>query len=585
MAVRAYPGSSSGREDTRITPHGVTTNRTGAQIIVDALLAHGVDTVFGYTGASVMPLFDRIYDSPIRVVVPCHEQGGCHMADAYARVSGKTGVIIATSGPGACNLVTGLATAMMDSIPLVAITGQVRTDLIGDDAFQEAPTTGITRSVTKHNSIVMDVKDLAKTVHEAFHIASTGRPGPVLIDIPVDIELRTCPGDGPVHVNLPGYRVPRNGHPRRIGQAAEVINRAERPVVLAGGGIVNANAAEELREFALKANLPVTMTLMGLGCYDQSRAESLDMLGMHGAAYANFAVQECDLLIAVGARFDDRVTGKLEAFAPKARIIHIDIDPANVSKTVPADIPIVGDAKTILAALSERVEHRDRSAWFARLADLKGRHAMDYDRAASTVKPQYVVEELSRRAADNTIVTSGVGQHQMFCAQFYKFSRPRQLITSGGLGTMGFGLPAAIGAQIARPDATVIDIDGDHSFNMTMAELSTAVQNELPIKVCIFNNGYMGMIRQWQELFYDKRYFHSRLRNPDYAAYARAVGAVGMTVESKDEVSPAIERMLAEDRPCVVDFHVEPAENVVPMVPSGKSLDEMEGLRVLQNAM
>jgi len=329
----------------------------------------------------------------------------------------------------------------------------------------------------------------------------------------------------------------------------------------------------------------VTMTLMGLGCYDQSRSESLDMLGMHGAAYANFAVQECDLLIAVGARFDDRVTGKLEAFAPKARIIHIDIDPANVSKTVPADIPIVGDAKTILAALSERVEHRDRSAWFARLADLKGRHAMDYDRAASTVKPQYVVEELSRRAADNTIVTSGVGQHQMFCAQFYKFSRPRQLITSGGLGTMGFGLPAAIGAQIARPDATVIDIDGDHSFNMTMAELSTAVQNELPIKVCIFNNGYMGMIRQWQELFYDKRYFHSRLRNPDYAAYARAVGAVGMTVESKDEVSPAIERMLAEDRPCVVDFHVEPAENVVPMVPSGKSLDEMEGLRVLQNAM
>ncbi|MEN6424461.1 MAG: biosynthetic-type acetolactate synthase large subunit, partial [Phycisphaerales bacterium] len=455
----------------------------------------------------------------------------------------------------------------------------------GDDAFQEAPTTGITRSVTKHNSIVMDIKDLGKTIYEAFHIASTGRPGPVLVDVPSDLEFQKYAGNGPVQVNLPGYRVPKNGHAGQIAEAAEAINRSERPVLLAGGGIINANASNELRELAAKANLPVAMTLMGLGSFDQGRAESLDMLGMHGAAYANFAIQECDLLIVAGARFDDRVTGKVSAFAPKAKVIHIDIDPANISKTVPADIPIVGDAKTVLAALAECVQHRERAGWFARIADLKSRCKTGYDRGAGTVKPQYVVDELSRRATDNTIITTGVGQHQMFAAQFYKFSRPRQLITSGGLGTMGFGLPAAIGTQIARPEATVIDIDGDHSFNMTMAELNTAVLHELPIKVCIFNNGYMGMIRQWQELFYDKRYFYSHLRNPDYAEYARAVGAVGITVESKDQVGPAIDRMLAENKPCVVDFHVDATENVFPMVPSGKSLSEMEGLRILQNAM
>ncbi len=574
-----------GQTNLPVPPTSSPSPRTGAQIIVDALIHHGVDTVFGYIGASVIPLFDRIYDSPIRAVVPCHEQGGCHMADAYARASGKTGVVIATSGPGATNLVTGLATAMMDSIPLVAITGQVRTDLIGDDAFQEAPTTGITRSVTKHCSIVMDIKDLQKTIYEAFYIASTGRPGPVLIDIPADLEFQKYSANGSIRVNLPGYRVPKNGHAGQIGEAAEAINRSERPVLLAGGGIITADACQELRELARRANLPVAMTLMGLGSFDQGRPESLDMLGMHGAAYANFAVQESDLLIAVGARFDDRVTGKLDAFAPKARVIHVDIDPANISKTVQADIPIVGDAKAVLAALAECVEHRERAGWFARIAELKKSCPTDYDHGTSTIKPQYVVEELSRRATDNTIITTGVGQHQMFAAQFYKFSRPRQLITSGGLGTMGFGLPAAIGTQIARPEATVIDIDGDHSFNMTMAELSTAVQHELPVKVCIFNNGFMGMIRQWQELFYAKRYFLSHLKNPDYAAYARAVGAAGITVESKDQVGPAIERMLAEKGPCVVDFHVDPTENVYPMVPAGRSLSEMEGLRILQNAM
>jgi len=559
--------------------------KTGAEIIVDALLAHGVETVFGYIGASVIPLFDRLYESPLRLIVPCHEQGGCHMADAYARASGKVGVMVATSGPGACNLVTGLATAMMDSIPLVAITGQVRTELIGDDAFQEAPTTGITRSVTKHSSIVTDIRDLARTMYEAFHIASTGRPGPVLVDIPADLEFQRCGVNGSIRLDLPGYRVPKNGHAKQISEAAEAINRSERPVLLAGGGVITANAAPELRALAAKANLPVAMTLMGLGGFDQSRPESLDMLGMHGTAYANYAVQECDLLIAVGARFDDRVTGKLEAFAPQAKVIHIDIDPSSISKTVPADIPIVGDARTVLAALVEGVESSPRAAWFARIADWKSRCAIDYERRAATIKPQHVIEELYRQTGGRAVITTGVGQHQMWSAQFYRFRSPRQLLTSGGLGTMGFGLPAAVGAQIARPDALVIDIDGDHSFNMTMAELSTAVQHELPIKVCILNNGFMGMVRQWQELFYGKRYVYSRLHNPDYAEFARAVGAVGMRVDAKDQVGPAVGRMLQEEKPCVVDFHVDATENVRPMVPAGKGLHEMEGLQVLQNAM
>ncbi len=561
------------------------TPRTGAEIVVEALLAHGVDTVFGYIGASVLPLFDRLYDTDIRFVVPCHEQGGCHMADAYARASGKTGVIIATSGPGACNLVTGLATAMMDSIPLVAITGQVRTDLIGNDAFQEAPTTGITRAVTKHTTIVKDIRDLERTVYEAFHIASTGRPGPVLIDLPVDIEFARHPSEGPVRVDLPGYRVRTNGHAAQIAKAARAINAAQRPVLLAGGGVINAGGADELRMLARKGHLPVAMTLMGLGSYDQNQAESLDILGTHGAAYANYAVQGCDLLIAVGARFDDRVTGCTKAFAPKARIVHIDIDAANISKSIVADIPIVGDAKVVLAQLAEQVQYQARAAWFAQIARWKTGAPLDYDRDAETIKPQYVIEELGRLTGGKALITTGVGQHQMFAAQFYKFSRPRQLVTSGGLGTMGFGLPAAIGAQLACPEATVVDIDGDHSFNMTLAELATAVQWGLPVKVCILNNGYMGMIRQWQELFYERRYTYSSLRNPDYAALARAVGAAGLTVEAKEQVGPALEQMLAAEGPCVVDFHVEAEENVRPMVAPGRSLSEMEGLRLLENAM
>jgi acetolactate synthase-1/2/3 large subunit len=557
--------------------------KAGAQIIVDTLIELGVDTMFGYPGGVVLPLFDRLYDAPINFIIPRHEQGGCHMADAYARASGKVGVVVATSGPGACNLTTGLATAMMDSVPVVALTGQVRTELIGNDAFQEADTTGITRPVTKYNSIVKDVKDLARVIQEAFYIASTSRPGPVLVDIPVDVQVAKCETGGTVEMDLPGYRVRTKGHTKQISAAAAAINESEKPVLYVGGGVISANASEELRVLAQKAHLPVTTTLLGLGSFDQNRPESLDMLGMHGSAYANYAVQECDLLIAVGARFDDRVTGKVKDFAPNAKVIHIDIDPTSISKNVSVDIPVVGDAKYILAELVKEVEYREREKWFKKIAEWKKKFPFSYDRNASTIKPQYVVEELCRQTNGEAIITTGVGQNQMWAAQFFRFSRPRQFISSGGLGTMGYGLPAAIGAQVAMPGATVIDIDGDHSFNMTMTELATAVENKLPIKVCILNNGYMGMVRQWQELFYNKRYSKSYLSNPDYATVAEALGAVGITVDKKTDVPGAIKKMLGQKRPCVVDFKVEREENVWPMVAAGKSLNEMDGLDILES--
>lgn len=555
---------------------------TGAEIIIRTLLDLGVDTMFGYCGGVVLPLFDKLFDAPIRFIVPRHEQGGCHMADAYARASGKVGVVVATSGPGACNLVTGLTTAMMDSSPVVALTGQVRTELIGNDAFQEADTTGITRPITKYNCLVKDIKDLERTIREAFYIASTGRPGPVLVDLPVDVEVARYQMGSPAPIDLPGYKFRTKGHTKQIALAAEAINNSQRPVVYAGGGVIWSNAAEALKALVEKANLPVTMTLMGLGSIDQTDPRSLDMLGMHGAAYANYAVQESDLLIAVGARFDDRVTGKVATFAPHARIIHIDIDPASISKNVRVDIPVVGDARLIIQELVDLVEYRPRQAWFEKIMNWKQRYPFTYDRNSHNIKPQYVIEQIWQQTEGQALITTGVGQHQMWTAQFYKFRHPRQLITSGGLGTMGFGLPAAIGAQIARPDALVIDIDGDHSFNMTMTELATAVEHNLPIKVCIMNNGYMGMVRQWQELFYGKRYSKSYLANPDYANVAKALGAVGMTCDKKEDVPLVIEQMLRQDRPCVVDFKVEQEENVWPMVPAGRSLNEMNGLEILE---
>ena len=572
-----------GKKSSSGAPGAGTIRKPGSQIIVDILVEQGVEVMFGYLGGVVLPLFDKLYDSPIKFIIPRHEQGGCHMADAYARATGKVGVIVATSGPGATNLVTGLATAMMDSIPLVAITGQVRTTLIGNDAFQEADTTGITRPVTKHNVIVKDVADLADTIREAFYIASTGRPGPVLIDIPVDVQVTETDWKGPKEINMPGYKVRTRGHARQISTAATAINNSKRPVVYAGGGIISAGASDDLRTFAEKANLPVTTTLLGLGCYDQTKDESLDMLGMHGSAYANYAVQECDLLIAIGSRFEDRVTGKLATFAQKAKIIHVDIDPASISKNVYVDIPVVGDAKEILNELIGAVEHKERKEWFDMLAKWKKKHPFTYNRRAKTIKPQYVIEELCRQTNGDAIIATGVGQHQMWSAQFYKYKHPRQFISSGGLGTMGFGLPAAIGAQLAMPDATVIDIDGDSSFNMTLTEMSTAVMYELPIKVCLLNNGYMGMVRQWQELFYGKRYSQSSLKNPNFAAVAKALGAVGEVCDKKADVPAALERMLAETRPCLIDFHVDPEENVWPMVAAGKGLHEMDGLDIFES--
>jgi acetolactate synthase-1/2/3 large subunit len=558
--------------------------KSGSQIIVDTLVEQGVDVMFGYLGGVVLPLFDKLYDAPIRMIVPRHEQGGCHMADAYARSTGKPGVVVVTSGPGATNLTTGLATAMADSVPLVALTGQVRTELIGNDAFQEADTTGITRPVTKHNVIVKDPNMLARTIREAFYIAMSGRPGPVLVDIPVDMQIAQIPVTPPAPIELPGYRIREHGHARQIHSAAEAINTSNRPVLYVGGGVISGNASEPLRQVAKKANIPVTMTLLGLGAYDQNEPGSLNMLGMHGTAYANYAVQECDLLICVGARFDDRVTGKLKTFAPHAKIIHIDLDPSSIAKNVPVDIPVVGNAKQVLTNLLEQVEFRERKEWFDKIAHWKKRHPLRYDQKGQSIKPQYVIEELWRQTEGQAIIATGVGQHQMWTAQFYKFTRPRQLITSGGLGTMGFGLPAAIGAQIANPDALVVDIDGDSSFNMTMTELSTAVMYELPIKVCILNNGYMGMVRQWQELFYGRRYSSSWLKNPDFAKVAEALGAVGLQTDQKKDVPRVIKQMLAEKRPCVVDFHVDKEENVWPMVPAGKSLNEMDGLNIFEMA-
>jgi len=566
------------------TPAGKAVARTGAKIIVDTLIDLGVDTMFGYLGGVVLPLFDELYDAPINFIIPRHEQGGCHMADAYARVTGKVGVVVATSGPGACNLITGIANAMLDSVPLVALTGQVRTDLIGNDAFQEADTTGITRPITKHNCIVKDIKDLERIIREAFHIASTGRPGPVLVDIPVDIAVAKYKSDKPAELDLPGYKLKKTGNARQIKTAVNAINKSKKPVLYVGGGVITAGASKELTELADKANIPVTMTLMGLGSYDQTKEKSLDMLGMHGAAYANFAVQQCDLLIAVGARFEDRVTGKVKSFAPNAKMIHIDIDPASISKNVGVDIPVVGDAKDILKALAEEVEFQDRKEWFEQIAQWKTKHAFAYDKNSEMIKPQAVIEEVYNQTKGKATVATGVGQHQMWSAQFYKYNRPRQLVTSGGLGTMGFGLPAAIGAQIANPDDLVVLFDGDNSFNMTMTELSTAIEHKLPIKICILNNGFMGMVRQWQELFYNRRYSKSQIQNPNYADVAKALGAESMMVDNKADVSDAVEKMLAyNDGPFLIDFRVEPEENVWPMVAAGKSLHEMDGLDILEN--
>jgi len=554
----------------------MTTKMNGAKILVESLKKEGVGAVFGYPGGQALPLFDALYGSDLRFYLVRHEQAAAHAADGYARATGKPGVCIATSGPGATNLVTGIATAYMDSIPIVAITGQVKTFMIGNDAFQEADIIGITRPITKHNYLVKDVKDLARTVKEAFHIASTGRPGPVLIDLPSDVQLAETEFHYPHEVQIRGYKPTYCGHPGQIRRAAKMIAESKRPVIYAGGGVILSGAAKELREFTEKINSPVTMTLLGLGAFPADHELSLGMLGMHGTGYANHAVQNCDMLIAIGARFDDRVTGKIDEFAPHAKIIHIDIDPSAISKSVAVDLPIVGDVKCVLGELLKIVHRPHDKEWTDKIVEWKEKHPLNYKRD-DKLRPQYVIEQICEATKGDAIIATDVGQHQMWTAQWYKFMRPRELLSSGGLGTMGYGFPAGMGAKVGRPDSQVFVISGDGSFQMNIQELSTAVVNNIQVKIAILNNSYLGMVRQWQELFYGKRYSHTKLENPDFVKIAEAYGAVGIRIEKKGEVRPAIEKAMHTKNVVVMDFRVEGEENVYPMVPAGKRLDDMIG--------
>jgi acetolactate synthase-1/2/3 large subunit len=550
---------------------------TGAQILIESLKREGVEVIFGYPGGAVLPLFDKLYDSPLRFILTRHEQAAAHAADGYARATGKVGVCVATSGPGATNLVTGIATAYMDSIPLVAITGQVKTFLIGNDAFQEADVTGITRPITKHNYLVKDVKDLTQAVREAFHIARTGRPGPVLIDVPVDIQQQETEFTWPEVVDIRGYKPTYFGHPGQIKKAAKFIARSKKPIIYAGGGVVISGAHQQLKELAYKIKAPVTMTLMGLGSFPMSEGLSLGMLGMHGTAYANHAIMESDLIIAVGARFDDRVTGKLDTFAPYAKIIHIDIDPTSISKNIKVDVPIVGDAKNILIQLIEAIKVLpDTSGWLKTVADWKKKYPLVY-KDGSALRPQYVIEKIYEVTKGEAIITTEVGQNQMWAAQWYKYTSPRSFLSSGGLGTMGYGFPAAIGAKIGCPDRIVFDIAGDGSIQMNIQELATCVCNKIPVKVAILNNGYLGMVRQWQELFYKKRYAHTCLYNPDFVKLAESYGAVGIRVTGKEQVAAAIEKAISIDNTVLIDLHIAQEENVYPMVPAGEAINRMIG--------
>ncbi|OHB87465.1 MAG: acetolactate synthase, large subunit, biosynthetic type [Planctomycetes bacterium RIFCSPHIGHO2_02_FULL_38_41] len=552
--------------------------KTGSQILVDALIREGVVYVFGIPGGAVLPLFDALYESPIKFILTRHEQGAGHAADGYARATGKVGVCVVTSGPGATNLTTAIATAYMDSIPMVAITGQVKTFMIGNDAFQEADIIGITRPVTKHSYLVRDVKELARTVKEAFYIANTGRRGPVLIDLPVDVTMDKCEDIIPTGVDLPGYKPTYEGNIRQIKNAADVINSSRQTVVYTGGGIIASDSAQELLELAEKGNLPVTTTLMGLGGFPEDHKFSLGMLGMHGTAYANFAVTESDVLVAIGARFDDRITGKLDEFAPNAKIIHIDIDPASISKSIKVDIPIVGDAKLILQELNKHIRFNERKEWFDKIKSWKEKNPLSYKCEGSVIKPQYVIEQICDVGRDNIIITTEVGQNQMWAAQYFTFTKPRTFLSSGGLGTMGYGFPAAIGAQLGCPDKIVVDIAGDGSIQMNIQELSTAARLNIPVKVAILNNGYLGMVRQWQELFYDKRYSNVTLNgNPDFVKLAEAYGAVGFLVEKKEDVRPTIEKAFSTKKPVLMDFRIDPNENVFPMVPAGQAIHRMIG--------
>ncbi|HPS19820.1 MAG TPA: biosynthetic-type acetolactate synthase large subunit [Candidatus Omnitrophota bacterium] len=554
----------------------------GADIVVKSLVEEGVTHVFGYPGGVVIALFDRLYDEKsIRFILPRHEQAAAHAADGYARATGKVGVCIATSGPGATNLVTGIATAYMDSIPMVAITGQVKSTLIGNDAFQEADMIGITRSITKHSYLVKDVEDLARIIKEAFYIARTGRPGPVLIDLPVDVLLKETEFKYPKTVDIRGYNPTYDGHIGQIKKLAKAIAKSKRPLLYVGGGVILSDASKELTKLAHSTGIPVTLTMMGLGAFPGDDPLCLGMLGMHGTAYANHAVQESDLIISIGSRFDDRVTGRIDDFAPHAVVAHIDIDPASVSKNVQVDIPIIGDAKTVLKELNKSVKKTDLSAWHAKIEKWKKDFPLRY-KDDDKLRPQYVIEQIQKiTAGKDVIISTEVGQNQMWTTQFYKFEHPRTWVSSGGLGTMGFGFPAAIGAQLGKPDSIVFDIAGDGSIQMNIQELATAVIEKIPVKIAILNNGYLGMVRQWQELFYKRKYAFTVLAEdnarycPDFVKLAESYGAKGIRVTKKSEVVNAIKTAIKTDGPVMMDFIVEREENVFPMVPAGESISNM----------
>jgi len=557
----------------------------GAEILIESLKREGVKHMFGYPGGVVLGIFDHLYgDKDIQLILTRHEQGAVHAADGYARSTGKAGVVLVTSGPGATNTVTGIATASMDSIPLVVFSGQVPTMLIGNDAFQEADIVGISRPCTKYNFLVKDVNDLARIVREAFYIATSGRPGPVLIDLPKDVTAAKTEFVWPQEVKIRSYHPTLEGNKWMITQAAHLIAKSKRPVIVAGGGVILSNASRELKEFAEIADIPVIMTLMGLGAFPGTHSLSLGMPGMHGSYYANRSIQEADLLIAVGMRFDDRVTGKIDAFAPHAKIIHIDIDPTSIRKNVRVDTPIVGDAKRILAVLNKVLKEEIkeqwgevRKAWLKQIQTWRKERPLTYTYSDEVIKPQFVVEKIFELTKGDAIISTEVGQNQMWSAQFYKFDKPRMWLTSGGLGTMGYGFPAAIGAQLAHPNKLVIDIAGDGSIQMNIQELATAVINKLPVKVAILNNRYLGMVRQWQELFFSERYSHTKLDEtvPDFVKIAEAYGAVGLRATKPSEVEPVLREAFKNKKTVFMDFVVDWKEKVFPMVPAGAAIDQM----------
>jgi acetolactate synthase-1/2/3 large subunit len=559
---------------------------TGAEAIVKCLEEQGVEVIFGFPGGVIIDLFDELEQSSITNVLVRHEQAAVHAADAYGRVKGEVGVALVTSGPGATNTVTGIASAYCDSIPMVVFTGQVPTGLIGNDAFQEVDIIGITRPCTKHNYLVKDINDLVPTIREAFHVARTGRPGPVLIDLPKDMVIGKLSFAKPTPIKMQSYRPTYEPHPGQIAKACKAILKAKKPVIYAGGGVIASNSNEELTELAKKLNIPVTMTLMGLGGFPGTDKLSMGMLGMHGTYFSNMAVSQSDLLIAVGARFDDRVTGKIDEFAPYAKIIHVDIDPTSISKNVSVDIPIVADCKHALTAMNrwfdvsedfdKKAQKKKVTPWLKEINEWVKKHPLGYVDEGDIIKPQYVVQKLHELTKGNAIISTEVGQNQMWAAQFYHFNKPRAFLTSGGLGVMGYGFPAAIGAQMAAPKRTVIDVAGDGSIQMNIQELATARQYKCPVKIAILNNGYLGMVRQWQELFYDKRYAGTDLEvSPDFVKLAEAYGAVGLRAKKTSEVVPVIKEALKTKNTVVMDFVIAREEGVYPMVPAGKATTEM----------